>query len=182
MRFFVVPLAVFAGLFFAAPAFAQPANEPPPPASPLPPELHQLDRFVGTWQSETVSKRTGEKAQEARSKGFTNTMQWVLGGRYLEDRGQAADGSSHIGLWTYEPAEKTYRAWYFSSAGNKMDFIVRWDEKTQAFIGTCTMPNGVTMTTTHYFPDKDTYIWTGVAKDAAGKVYLNMVSTQARKR
>ena len=176
MKLRILALTLVISLFANSPLRAEPA------APPLPPELKELDRVVGTWeQKELILKRAEWTPKEIRVSGDVAAAKPIMGGRYIEDlKMRAADGSEHIGLWSFDEAAKVYHYSFFGSAGNRLEFTFRWDATAQSFIGTAPMPNGVTMHGTIHFPDKDTKEWHAVATDASGKVYLDMSSKEIR--
>src|ERR1044071_2444744 len=65
-----------------------------------------------------------------------------------------------LGLWSYDAQARLYRAWLFLPGANVVGF-----------------GNGITRTTTHRFPDRDTCEWAITAKDRGGKVYLDISGT-----
>ena len=176
MKTAILTLAFIISLITGSPLCAEPA------APPLAPELKELDRVVGTWEQKELTLKQAEwTPKEIRVSGNVAAAKPIMGGRYIEDLNiRAADGSEHIGLWSYDEAAKVYHFSYFPSDGNRLEFTFRWDAATQSFIGTAPMPNGVTMRSTIRFPDKDTKEWHAVATDASGKVYLHMSSKEVR--
>ncbi len=151
-----------------------------PPTRPA--ELRELDRLVGTWKvAEFVSKKGEWTPKEVRTSGDVATFKWIMDGWFLEERAIPAGGADHLGIWHYDQADKVFRcAFYQAPGGNRTDFTHRWDARAQVFNGTCAMPNGVTMRSAIRFPDKNTKVWTAVATDAAGKVYLDMTCKEVR--
>jgi hypothetical protein len=158
-------------------SFAQSAEAPQPPA-----ELKKLEPFVGTWKvAEFVSKKAEWTPEEIRRSGAVATTKWIMNGWYLEDRNAPGETSEHLGIWHFDPVEKTFHYTMFQAPGGfRTDFTMRWNEQTQRFEGTASYPNGVTMRTTGRFPNKDTKEWTAVATDADGKVYLDMKCKEVR--
>jgi hypothetical protein len=156
------------------------ARSAEPPARPA--ELKELERLAGTWKvAEFVAKKAEWTAEEIRSSGDVATTKWIMDGWFLEDRKAPANGSEHLGIWHYDEAEKVYHYTMFQAPGGvRLDLTVRWDEKNQVFNGQGAMPNGVTMRTTTRFADKNTKVWTAVATDATGKVYLDISAKGVR--
>ncbi len=151
-----------------------------PPARPT--ELKELDRLVGTWKvAEFVAKKAEWTPEEVRTSGDVATTKWIMDGWFLEDRKSPANGSDHLGIWHYDQGEKAFHYTMFQvPGGNRADFTIHWNAKTQAFEGTAPHPNGVTMRTTSRFPNKDTKEWSAIATDAAGKVYLDIRCKEVR--
>lgn len=151
-----------------------------PPAPPA--ELKVLEPLVGTWKvAEFVSKKAEWTPEEVRGSGDVATTKWIMEGWFLEERKVPANGSDHLGIWHYDQGERAYHYTMFQApGGNRTDITIRWDEKTQVFTGSASLPNGITMRTTTRFVDKDTKKWTAIATDAAGKVYLDMAAKEVR--
>lgn len=142
---------------------------------PKPPELAVLERFVGTWDSETVLKPAEWTPKEVRLTG-TNKYEWVLDGRFMQDTEEDA-----LGWWTYDTRAKAYRGWFFVPEGNVTEWKGRWNDEAKGLEMEADLGNGISFTGINRFPDKDTYEWTLVAKDKSGKVYLDMRETHRRR-
>jgi hypothetical protein len=151
-----------------------------PPAHPT--ELKELERLVGTWRvAEFVAKQAEWTPEEIHGSGDVATTRWIMDGWFLEDRKAPASGSEHLGIWYYDQAEKAYHYTMFQAPGGaRLDLTVLWDQEAQAFTGEGPMPHGVTMRTETRFPDKNTKVWTAIATDAAGKVYLDISAKEVR--
>ncbi len=89
--------------------------------------------------------------------------------------------ASNLGWWTYDTSAKSYRGWFFVSDGGVVEWKGRWDDEARGLRVEGNLGNGVVFTGVNRFPDKDTYEWTLVAKDKAGKVYLDMKATHRRR-
>ncbi|MDX1965445.1 MAG: hypothetical protein SFX18_20030 [Pirellulales bacterium] len=154
------------------------AAEPPK----LPAQLQALEPLVGTWKVESfVSKKAEWSPAEVRSQGDVATTRWIMDGWFLEDRKAPGSGSEHLGIWHYDQSEQAFHYTMFQSpGGNRTDITIHWNDKSQAFEGVATMPQGVSMRTITRFPDKDTKEWRVLATDAAGKVYLDISCQEKR--
>ena len=160
------PSLLLAAVFLALPACAQTSGvtlqesapaQPPLSASTrlaLPGEKHQwLNPLIGTWNVEmTVFGEDGQPA--VTSSDFTATRQWILGGRYLEERlegplgGAPSErrmvlGYNNLDLRfelatfdTFEPGQMIYRS---RTDGTPAGFSV-YGESTEA--GTGPLPTG----------------------------------------
>ncbi len=174
------PRVILLSLLLVVLSHAAPAAEPPTP----PAELKRLEPFVGTWKVEKfVSKQAEWTPVEVQSAGEIATTRWIMDGWFIEDRKApgAPPGPDHLGIWHYEPAEKVYHYTMFQTpGGNRTDLAVRWNDKTAAFEGTASLPNGITMRTISRFPNKDSKEWQAKATDAAGKIYLDITCTEIR--
>jgi hypothetical protein len=160
---FIISLAAFAPLR---------ADAPPP----LAPELKELERTVGTWKVvESVAKVAEWTPKEVRQSGEVATTKLILGGRYAEDRNE-----NHLGVWSYDEAEKVFHYSWFPGAGGHSEFTFRWDAAKQSFIGGAPLFNGIAFHGEIHFPDAKTKKWHLKATDAAGKVYLDLSATETR--
>jgi hypothetical protein len=150
-------------------------------AAPVPPEWKILEKFSGAWKGEVKVTAADGKETTFSTK---NTFAPVLGGRFLEDKGGAVDGStSQVGMWRYDPVGKKYQSWYFLSPGGEaVQFTHDWVEAEQAFHGTADLGGGMTMEATDQFKGKDAYEWTITVKGKDGSVLNRMVGKQVRAR
>jgi hypothetical protein len=154
-------------------------NEQPAQVPPKPPELKVLENFVGTWDSETVAKPAEWTPKGVKTTG-TNKYEWVLDGRFMQNTEQNGDASV-VGWWTYNALAKAYRGWFFMSDGSTVEWKGRWDDEKGGLRMEADMGNGIVLTGVNRFPDKDTYEWIFLAKDQAGKVYLDVKETHRRR-
>ena len=131
--------------------------------------LKVLDRFVGSFRSESVERQAN--GDEKKSTG-TSVTKWSLQGRYVESRGTDSDGKQEsLGLWTYDSDAGVYKAWYFLPISPKpIPLTFRWNESTKTFTGKGDSGNGITVQMTIRFIDNDRSEWTATLKDASGNV------------
>lgn len=148
--------------------------------SPKPPELKVLERLVGKWDSESVSRVAEWTPKEGRVKGVL-TREWVLNGRYVQEMSKQSDGDAIV-MFTYDPAKSAYRWWMFNSQGNNIEMSGQWDEKTQTLNCTSELGNGLTNTSTIHFLDADTHKWTAIVKDGQGKIFFDAAGTCTRRK
>lgn len=149
-----------------------------------PAELKVLERFVGTWDTETRSRRAEWTPKETRTTGTTK-MEWVLGGRFIQSKGHSDPGGlQDIQMMTYDAGRKQYRHWHFDSLGTGSESSAsgQWDEGAKTLTWKAELVDGITMTNKVQFLDKDTYKWALVAKDKGGKVYLEMEGKLTRRK
>ncbi len=151
------------------------AAEPEKPA-----ELKVLDRLVGKWDSESVSKVAEWTPKEGRAKGVL-TREWVLDGRYVQETSKQSDGDAMV-MFTYDTSKRAYRWWMFNSHGNNIDMAGQWNEKTQTLTCTSELGNGLTNISTIHFLDADTHKWTAIVKDGQGKVFFDAGGTCTRRK
>jgi hypothetical protein len=147
-----------------------------------PPELKVLERFVGTWDVESVSKPAVWTPKEVREK-FVEVRELVLDGWFLEGKARAADRKAGHFSWmmTYDVARKEYRIWLFVTGGFSSQWSGEWDEATKTLSMTGDAGNGVTYKGTTHFIDKDHYEFRLMVTDGDGKVYQDLKNTLTRR-
>jgi len=150
-------------------------------AAPKPPELKVLDRLVGTWDSESISRPAEWTPKEVRLTAVL-TREWVLGGRFVQERASDSNKMEATVMFGFDPQKKVYRVWRFDSEGSALEMTLQWDEATQTLSGQTDLGNGLTNTTSIHFIDNDTHEWKGVVKDAAGKVFFDGGGTCRRRK
>lgn len=149
-----------------------------------PAEFKVLERFVGSWDTEAISRRAEWTPKETRITGTTK-MEWVLGGRFVQSNGHSDPGGlQDIQMMTYDAGRKHYRHWHFDSQGNGSDISAsgQWDEAAKTLTWKTELADGISMTNKVQFLDKDTCKWVLVAKDKGGKVYLDMEGKLTRSK
>ena len=139
------------------------------------PELQVLERFVGSWQ-ETVQQKPAAWTPKPVTITATGTRKCVLNGSMIENKGIWFPGKDEfMHLMSYDPHRKQYRQWYFDKdRATPQEYIGSWDGARQTFTFKGTIVEGVSCTSTQKFVDEDTFTWTLVATDRAGKVVLDM--------
>lgn len=162
-------LGVFAA---SSPTMAQDA--------PKPPELKVLERLIGKWDSESVSRAAEWTPKEVRAKGVLN-REWVLDGRYVQETSKQSDGDAMV-MFTYDSAKRAYRSWLFNTQGHNIEVSGQYDEKSQTLTCTSDVGNGLLNTTTIQFIDLNTHQWTAVVKDKNGKIYFDAEGTCTRQK
>lgn len=170
----LICVAIQSLLFVATVA---PAAEPD---TSKPAELKVLERLVGKWDSESVSRVAEWTPKEGRAKGIL-TREWVLNGRYVQETSKQSDTDAIV-MFTYDTAMKAYRWWLFNSEGNNFDTSGQWDEKTQTLTCKSELGNGLTNTSTIHFLDADTHKWTAIVKDGKGKIFFDAAGTCTRQK
>jgi Protein of unknown function (DUF1579) len=158
------------------------AEEKKEPLAPQSPELKVLERFVGTWEVETKVVTSEGKPKDVQLKGVA-TVEWILGGRFLEFRIRSKPGPlEDLQLTTYDAAKKTYRHWYFSSEGVADESTGKWDEEGNTMTWKADFDDGKTLVNTIRFTDRDTQAWKLVVKDRANKVVTEMQGKMTRRK
>ncbi len=140
------------------------------PTASKPPELKVLERLVGTWDSESVSRVAEWTPVEAHAKGVL-TRDWVLDGRFVQEKAKQSDGDAIV-MFSFDVERKAYRWWLFNAHGHAMETQGQWDETTKTFTFTSDV-SGLTNTSTIRFINEDSHKWTAVVKDAKGKVFYD---------
>ena len=138
----LIYVAITSVAFFAA--VAQAAD----PETSKPAELKVLERLVGKWDSESVSRVSEWTPKEGRAKGVL-TREWVLNGRYVQETSKQSDADAIV-MFTYDTAKSAYRWWLFNSHGNNFDMSGKWDEKTQT-LTVLVVPNSPEVRSTNSF-------------------------------
>ena len=138
-----------------------------------PPEMKVLQKMVGAWRGEAISKVAESTPEETRGKG-TSKADLVLGGHFLLNRWFDSQGKlKGIQLFTYDKEQQVYRLWSFHDDGFAVERAGEWDEGSN----TLTLKNeieGMASVSSIHFADEHTILWTLVFKDQEGKVYLDM--------
>jgi hypothetical protein len=133
-----------------------------------------LDQFLGEWRSVDPA---GKDPQTELS------YQRVLGGRYVQERGERADGKSAILMYTYDTDRACYRLWSFRSWMDSSEATGRWDESTKTLTWTSVdSDDGRSTVVTHRFVDDQTMHWDAVGKDSDGQVVYRTEGRATREK
>ena len=158
------------------------AGEKKPDDGPRkPPELKVLDRLIGTWKDEATFK-VSEWTKKERKETAVFQNSWTLNGWFVQYRGRNGDGSEDLQLMTFDVEKKVFRKWYFDSDGGASESTGTWDAKTSTLTWTGDLGDGITAVSVWNLSDKDTSIWSRVAKDAKGKIYINIEGKSVRQK
>jgi hypothetical protein len=127
-----------------------------------------LERYVGSWQGDvSVDGATVEPHSYTQS----NTFAWVLDGRFVEERGTGTNGSSFIGLWSFDARAGRYRAHYFlAPTGDIVAITHDWTDHTQTFAGAADLGGGIQLLAEDRFIGRDAYEWSTTITDSTGKI------------
>ncbi len=144
-----------------------------------PPEMKALERLIGTWKVEQENK-----VPEQANLTYVLKGQSILGGRFVQQIGSSHDDAepTQMGMYTYDPNEKSYRYWFFMSSGFFTDITGTWDESSQTFTFTDWLPRRGGATITQRFLDKTTFVFSMTTKDAGGKVAYQMEGKAVRQK
>ncbi len=146
-----------------------------------PPELRVLERFVGTWDCEIVTKPAVWTPKAARDKAV-EVNEMALDGWFLHGCSKTPEGKTlAILMNTYDPVQRTFRIWRFAGRGCE-ELFGTWDETTSTLTITTDHGNGITTKAAFHVIDKDRREYHVAAKDGDGKVYLDIRGTVTRRK
>jgi hypothetical protein len=93
-----------------------------------PPEaLAVLERFLGTWKTETGMRSYGPTGHVFRTEGQAESRR-TLGDRYIEFRSQSVSADrAELQIMTYDAEAKVYRQWLFDSDGYRHTAVGQWN-------------------------------------------------------
>jgi hypothetical protein len=153
-----------------------PAAEPPKPL-----ELKVLEKFVGTWDCEIVTKPAVWTPKESQDKAV-EVNEMTMDGWFLHGCSKTPDGKTLLVMMnTYDPAAKKFHFWRFAGRGcEEMDG--RWDDLTSTLTITTDQGNGITTTAAFHVIDKDRREYHVTAKDGDGKIYLDIHGAVTRRK
>jgi hypothetical protein len=137
-----------------------------------------LSRYVGSWQGEV---RVDGAAVDSHCYTQSNTFSWTLEGHFLEERGSGTNGSSFIGLWSFDAGAGNYRAHYFlAPTGDIVAITHHWNEQTKTFTGSADLGGGIQLLAEDRFIDPNTYEWSTIISDPTGKVLTRLQAREHR--
>ena len=111
-------------------------------------ELKPLDRYAGKWTGTVEGLNATSEA----------TTEWILDGRFLQQKYSSSDGRSGLIVRGYDTTAHNYVMTIFDSTGVTMLLRGTWNEAQQSLIMTGTVgENTVNMTSS--FPDENTENW-----------------------
>jgi uncharacterized protein (TIGR03067 family) len=146
-----------------------------------PPEMKVLEKRIGTWTTEVVTK-PGPWNPTGRTMTGTETTEWVLGGRFQQTRNMNRPANPDgLFICTYDPQLKAYRAVNFDDQGFINDMTGQWDEAAQTMNWT-SEKNGFRATGASRHVGPDNIEWQLVVKDPDGKVMLDISGKLTRKK
>jgi hypothetical protein len=174
-----IPLLVLAACVCLTPIHA---DEPPKDGPAKPPELKELDRLVGSWDTDLTFKPSVWQPEGRRVKGSV-TSQWTLGGRFVREQGRSVhEDVEHTYMATYDAEKMAYRSWFFDSTGASNEWRGRWDGDTKTLAWEADLGDGIKAVSKHHFTDADHYEVEVLAKGRDGKVYMDMQAKHTRRK
>ena len=148
---------------------------------PKPPELKVLERFVGTWDCEVITKPALWTPKKSRMKAV-EVNEMALDGWFLHGCSKTPEGKTLAVLMnTYDPAQKIYRIWRFAGKGCEA-LTGTWDEASSTLMITTDLGNRVTTKAAFHLIDADHREYNISAKDSDGKVYMDIHGTVTRRK
>lgn len=92
-----------------------------------------LDRFIGNWSCQTTIFKTEGNPEEKHQTG-TLSYTRILGGNFVQEKGEDSGGNTSLRLYTYDHQKKCYLTWFFSSIPQSTDVPAtgKWDEAAHA--------------------------------------------------
>ena len=149
--------------------------------TPLSPEMKVLKRLIGTWDVTGVSKPAEWTPEEVRTTSKV-TRTWVLNESFVLDSSKKSDGRESLALLTYDPQQKAYRSWWFSSEGHTSKSTGAWDSVSETISFRSEFGNGLTSRSAVRFIDDDHHDWRVVVTDGNGKLYFDTKWTLSRSK
>ena len=150
------------------------------PAADLPAELKVLDRMIGEWNLVHIQKPAAWTPDGGRTTSKIE-RQWILDCRFVMETAIVSDGRENMSLFGFDPQNKGYRSWWFSSDGNRNTSTGSWNEQAQTMSFVTDLDDGIKIRSSGRFADPNHEVWEFKATDAAGKVYLDMEITATRR-
>jgi hypothetical protein len=89
-----------------------------------PVELAPLEKLIGKWDDESVSKVAEWTPEEVRLK-FESDHFWMLGGKFVFHESKGA-----IFLTTYSAQAKVFKMWHFNAGGYVHEWTGEWNADT----------------------------------------------------
>jgi hypothetical protein len=137
-----------------------------------------LEHYIGSWRGEVTVEAAGSEPQRYTQQ---NSFAWILGGRFLEERGIDSNGGSFLGIWSLDPSSGKYRAHYFiAPAGEIVVLTHEWNEQSRTFTGSAELGGGVRMLAEDRFIDSDNYEWRITVLDGKGTALSSMHGLERR--
>ena len=148
---------------------------------PKPPELKVLEKFVGTWDCEIVTKPAVWTPKERHDQAV-EVNEMTAEGWFLHGCSKTPDGKTVLVMMnTYDPVRKKYHFWRFAGQGCE-ELDGQWDEATSTLTITTDHGNGVTTTAAFHVIDRDHREYQITAKDGDGKLHLDIHGTVTRRK
>lgn len=153
----------------------------PADATALTDERKVLDRMIGAWDAEIVTKPAEWTPKELRTTASV-TREWILNGQVVATSTKISDGQEHLNLSAYDAQARVYRNWWFSSDGNHNKAAGTWDSATQSLKFSATRDDGLKFESVMRVADADRQEWEVKVTGRDGKVYFENATTATRRK
>lgn len=141
-----------------------------------------LERFIGTWDEEAISKPTEQNPKETKVTSLS-TVRRVLGGRFTLAITRSQPGNHEtIQLGTYDAKAKEHRSWLFSPQGNTAEWTGQWDEETKTLSGNADLGEGTTAQRKIKVVNQDALEWSLFVKGKKGEVVADVHGKSVRRK
>jgi hypothetical protein len=151
--------------------------------SNFPSEFQVLQRRVGEWTTQTTIKPGITVPEGVKSRG-EEKIEWKLGKKMIIGNGTRQPGDvESLSMWKYDKQSKSILGWNFDSWGNHdhNPSTGTWDEASQAItFRSADLDGGTGIVTMKLIGDDETR-WSGVWKDTAGTVVMEIDGNSMRK-
>jgi len=143
-----------------------------------------LQRRVGTWITETTSKKAEWTQKEVTTKG-EETIRWKLDKSILEFEGWAnPNNHKSLGLMVYDQQSQLYRSWFFNNQGviPRSETSGSWDAESQTLHLRSDLGNGNMQQLNLVYTNKDRFDWTMIIRNKDGRLMMDVVGHTIRKK
>lgn len=136
------------------------------------PELKVLEHYIGKWDIQITSLASTDEVKL----GGQAKAKWIAGGRYVQQQvtmrvAPQAPTINIENIMGWDPEEKTYRVWSFSSHDTPKEFKSKWDAEKKTMRSVSEIGPGITATTTANFSTDGKEVWKIViASEDRGKL------------
>jgi hypothetical protein len=151
------------------------------PIQPIPPEVKQLEAFIGQRDAEFITRPTAANPNGTTRKG-TMSGQWILDGRCLLGESDTGNVQSQ---WVigYDTNKQAYRYVRFTSLGQIEENIGQWSEAEKSFawkgVGE---PAGTTKTSTNRLLGNGAVESHIITKNQDGQIQLDLTIKATRRK
>jgi hypothetical protein len=151
------------------------------PIQPIPPEVSNLDVFIGERDVEFIHRPSIVSPQASTVPG-TTSGQWILDGRFLLGQTKLPDFES---MWVmgYDTDRKAFRYILFGSNGRMEENVGRWNPTERVFEWQLVNgPPGFTRTSITRRLDDHTLESRSLTKNGEGKVQVDLTIKSTRRQ
>jgi hypothetical protein len=150
-------------------------------AENVPAEMKPLQRMIGAWHDEIVTK-VAEGSSVETSTSYTSRISPILGGHFVRHEAADNDGNVvYIAILTFDPKQEVYRQWNFRSNGPVSESRGQWGAATDTLTLTHEGQE-ITGRRTIHFLDEETKEWSLVYRDPQGKIHVHIDGKSTRQK